>query len=140
MATNVVYSNSPQSVPVGSVGQIWSTGDLSGRVDPRSPQSNGPSHESSPAGWISIMNNNIPSPQLLDPSGRFNSASPIGMGDEMGNRGSFYSSLPGQAVVGVDDSDLRQKKLKLMKAQHALTLERLKLEQESEIQFMERQL
>lgn len=141
---NAVYSNSPQCIPVGSDGQIWSMGDMSGRVEPRSPQFFGQSHETSPASWMAMMNNNSSNPQLLDPSGVYNRGSMIGMGmggDPMNGRGSFYSPLQGQVVVGTaDNSDLMQKKLKLMKAQHELTLERIKLEQESEMQFMERQL
>jgi hypothetical protein len=93
---------------------------------------------------MAMMNNNNSNPQLLDHSGEVNSGSLIGMerrGNQMGGVGPFYSPVPVQGVVGTsDDPDLRQKKLKLIKAQHELILERLKLEQESEMQFMEQQL
>ncbi|GJJ72469.1 hypothetical protein EMPS_04827 [Entomortierella parvispora] len=115
------HGHSPQFVPGGSSGySVWSEGD---RFDPRSPQQLGPGYGTSPAAWMVSMN--MASPRN-DPrfSSRIASAIPLS------SHSSYSPSPTGQLAVQTE-SDFMLKKIKLLRAQHELEMERVRLEQES---------
>ncbi|GJJ72473.1 hypothetical protein EMPS_04831 [Entomortierella parvispora] len=128
LLTSTPYSTSPQYIPIGSDGQGL-------RADYRSPQQLGPAIETSPAAWMAATSarNSIGNPHRVvshvsDVSGPVTS------------RGSYYPPPPGHQSPAPAESDLMQKKLKLMKAQHELDLEKMRLEQEAQLQIVQNQL
>ena len=125
---SIPYSNSSQYNPIGSDGQ-------GARIDPRSPQQIGPGYDTSPAAWMAAASarDSLSNPQAIITQGSDNSG-------EIGNRGSYYPPPPGQQQPPQSESELMQKKLRLLKAQHELDVEKMRLEQESQRQLIERQL
>jgi len=122
------YGTSPQYNPIGPDGQ-------GARIDSRSSQQIGPGYDTNPAAWTAAMNarSSFASPQAIITQGSDNSG-------EIGNRGSYYPPPPGQQQPPQSESELMQKKLRLLKAQHELDVEKMRLEQESQRQLIERQL
>ena len=53
---------------------------------------------------------------------------------------SYYPPPPGQQQPAQTESDVMQMKLRLMKAQHELEVERVRLEQKAQIQLIKKQL
>ena len=131
--TSVAYSNSPQYVPA-SLDGYGIEGESSGRAEPRRPQQFGSADGMSPAANLfpSQISGGVPHV----------SQSPVPAGFSRWDStkgGLHYPPPPGQQLAQPENSDMMQKKLKLMKAQHELDLERIRLEQESQVQLMERQ-
>ena len=129
----VAYSNSPLYIPVNSDG--YDVGGEVGLAEPRNPQQFGFGNETSPAASSSpsqIISGAPYAPQepVLAGFNRWDSS----------NSGSYYPPPPGQQLLQPESSDLMQRQLKLMRAQHELDLERIRLEQEAQIHLMERQL
>ena len=122
------YSAYPQHIPSGSDGHGV-------QLDLRSPQQLGPGYETSPAAWIETMNvrNSLGNPHSMI-------SQALDGNSEIGSRGSYYPPPPGQQQSPQSESELMQKKLKLLKAQHELDVEKMRLEQESQRQLIERQL
>ncbi|GJJ72472.1 hypothetical protein EMPS_04830 [Entomortierella parvispora] len=118
------YSNSPQYSLIGS--------DRPGiHGDYRSPQQPGPGVETSPAAWMAAMNtrNSVGNPHSMINQGSYHSG-------KIGGHGSYYPPPPGQQ----SEPDLTEKKRKLIKAQHELDVEKMRLEQESQQQLIGWQL
>jgi len=126
--TSTPYSNSPQYNPIGSDRQEV-------RLDSRSPQEIGPGYEISPAAWMAAAStrDSFGNPQAVFTQGPDGSV-------EISSRGSYYPPPPGQQQPEKPESDLMQKRLKLLKAQHELDLEKMRLEQESQLQTVQKQL
>ncbi|GJJ72470.1 hypothetical protein EMPS_04828 [Entomortierella parvispora] len=126
--TNILYSDYPQFTPIG----LDSQGN---RFDLRSPQQPGPGVETSPAAWMAAMNtrNSFGNSHRLINHGSHVSG-------HIGGLGSYFPPPPGLQSPAEPEPDLLQKKLMLMKAQHELDVEKMRLEQESQRHLVERQL
>ncbi|GJJ75187.1 hypothetical protein EMPS_07545 [Entomortierella parvispora] len=127
-------SSPPQYPLVGSVG--YGTNDEGTRVDLRGPQQLGSRNEAS---FVDVLPYSYATTRRASHNPQ--SMAPTGFGGwDSGSSGSYYPPPPGQQQVLPEDQDLVQKKLRLIKAQHELDLERIRLEQESEVQLIKRQL
>jgi len=125
--TGPLRSHAPQLfVPGESNGYgVWSEGDW---AEIRNPHKLGSEYGTSPTGWttkmktVSLMNDTPLSNRIVNE------------GD------SYYPPPPGQQQPAQTESDVMQMKLRLMKAQHELEVERVRLEQKAQIQLIKKQL
>lgn len=135
--TGTLHGHSPQFFPGGSnEHSLWFEGD---QVDPRSPQQFGPGYGTSPAAWMAMMKAASPTNETRL-SNRIANETPLSpQSPELAGfsrSGSYYPPPPGQQQPVQTEPKLMQKKLRLLKAQQGLDLERARLEQESQMQLI----